>query len=106
MPQNDVFASVLHPETGRPEAGTALGSHMWAWLGDLHSLLVLIPTFLLILHIYFLNFILANIASFSSKPPLKKRTLSEAFYMIKNPKHPTISVSHVIRENIGLIYVV
>jgi len=33
MRKNDVFASMLHPEIGRPEAATALGSHLWAWPG-------------------------------------------------------------------------
>lgn len=30
MPKIDAFACMLHPEIGRPEAGTALGSHVQA----------------------------------------------------------------------------
>ena len=52
MPKNDAFASVLHAEIGRPEAGTALGSHMRAqlggkgkdyWLTQLSTLYIHIP---------------------------------------------------------------
>lgn len=79
MPKNDALASLLHPEIGKPEAGTALGSHMQAQPGGkarttgLYSFLLFISTFLQILCIYLINFTLANIASFSSKPSMKKK---------------------------------
>lgn len=52
MPKNDALASLLHPEIGKPEAGTALGSHMRAqpggkgkdyWLIQLSALYIHIP---------------------------------------------------------------